>query len=208
MGIKLSKGNKKLGKMPNWSLPAGPSCPGASVECAAFCYAKKGQMRMVHARGIYHANWEEAEKPTFVEDMLAAIDKTKTKVFRIHVSGDFYSKGYIWKWLQIIDAMKDVKFFAYTRSWDVPDLLPALERLRSLPNMELFASVDPSMGDPPKYWRVAYMEGDSRFRKGLSIAPNQTAGIKCPEQAGTMPDCGACGYCFRKKRGNVEFKLH
>ena len=39
--ITISPGNTKLGKMPNFSIPAGDTCPGKSEFCKD-CYAQKG----------------------------------------------------------------------------------------------------------------------------------------------------------------------
>ena len=120
------------------------------------------------------------------------------KSFRIHVSGDFDSAAYIDKWTQIVERCPDTKFWAYTRSWRIPELLPSLNQLRDLPNMQLFASTDPTIPEPPPLnWRVAYLETDARY-----------TGMVCLEQNGKMPDCKACGYCYLKPRGNVSFKIH
>jgi hypothetical protein len=122
----------------------------------------------------------------------------KTKTFRIHVAGDFYSSTYTRKWIAIVQALPDVQFYAYTRSSRVETIRPALEELRALQNMQLFASMDVTIIEPaPEGWRVATIEPEGRDR-----------GMKCLEQVGKAADCQACGYCFRKTRGNVVFQIH
>jgi hypothetical protein len=59
----------------------------------------------------------------------------KVKTFRLHVSGDFYSATYTRKWLDIIKVFPGVQFYAYTRSFRVETIRPALEELRALQNM-------------------------------------------------------------------------
>jgi hypothetical protein len=118
-------------------------------------------------------------------------------IVRIHVGGDFYSAKYVTSWRHICEARPNTQFWAYTRSWSVPSLLPGLEQLRDLQNVELFASVDSDMPLPPEGWRVAFIEGD-----------NRASGLACPHQQGRLASCLECGYCFRKKAGNVVFKIH
>ena len=197
--ITVSPGNTKLGKMPNFSISAGSTCPGKSEFCQG-CYAQKGFFQMPRLKSSYAQNLEATQGDTFVDAMIGHIQQAtrKVKVFRIHVSGDFYSATYIRKWIQIVKALPEVRFYAYTRSWRVKTIKPALEELRALPNMQLFASMDITIIEPaPEGWRVATIEPDPRYR-----------GMKCLEQVGKMPDCQACGYCFRKTRGNVIFQLH
>jgi hypothetical protein len=156
----------------------------------------------------YQRNFYASQEASFADDIIAQLEKLEAKnkrkygadfrqECRIHVSGDFYSMVYVLKWIKIIKACPQINFFAYTKSWVVRELMPSLEQLRALPNMQLFASVDESMPMPPEGWRVAYMETDDRFR-----------GMECLEQNGKMPDCKTCRYCYRKPAGNVKFLLH
>jgi hypothetical protein len=195
--IKVSKGNAKLGALANWSLPAGLTCPGASDYCAIICYAKKGFFNMPRVRNAYDSNFEASQHPEFVPAMIQAITDINDDKFRMHASGDFYSVAYIESWQKIARALPHVTFFGYTRSWNVPGLVNALEALRALPNVQLFASLDDSMPDAPEGWRIAYMEGDTRHK-----------GMVCLEQVGKKPDCASCGYCFIKQAGHVEFIKH
>ncbi|GMW03627.1 MAG: hypothetical protein AMXMBFR84_47610 [Candidatus Hydrogenedentota bacterium] len=113
------------------------------------------------------------------------------------MSGDFYSRAYILAWRKIAIRQPATQFWAYTRSWTEPSLLPALEQFRALPNVHLFASVDPGMPDPPKGWRVAYLDIDPRAE-----------GVPCLHQSGKAKSCFECRYCFRAGKGNVVFRVH
>lgn len=183
-GTYSKAGNSKLGRVGVINRQAGSTCPGASDECAAFCYAKKGFYLMYGHQKRYGESTLQlpAKLPKFV---------------RIHASGDFDSVEYIEFWIETAIAHPDTRFWAYTRSWNIPELLPALETLRAVPNVQLFGSTDTSMPEPPEGWRVAYLETDNRFR-----------GMECLEQNGKMPNCKECGYCFKKEKGNVKFNLH
>jgi|TARA_Y100000310_G_scaffold266220_1_gene277646 hypothetical protein len=173
----------KLGRVATVNRPAGTTCPGASEWCARDCYAKHGLFRTFGHQARYGA-------------ATLTLPAKLPPVVRLHVSGDFDTVEYVRLWIEKVKANPDTLFWAYTRSWNVPELLPELEALRVLPNMQLFASVDPTMPEPPKGWRIAHV-ADSRFR-----------GMECLEQNGKMPDCETCGYCFWKGKGNVEFNLH
>ena len=122
--------------------------------------------------------------------------------YRIHVSGDFDTAPYIRRWIALIQSRPDVLFFAYTRSWRVSRLLTALEELRALPNMQLFASTDPSIPEAiPVGWRPAPVV--------FSLDPDlEHGGIVCREQVGLSKNCHECGYCFKGKRGAVGFIDH
>jgi hypothetical protein len=51
--------------------------------------------------------------------MIDEIKAKKAQVIRIHDSGDFYNREYVTKWLKIIDSLPNVKFYAYTKSYDL-----------------------------------------------------------------------------------------
>ena len=194
MGLSIPVKNTKLGKISSFSLPPIKTCPGRSPVCEKLCYVDKFYRQYPSVPKAYAANWEAAESDTFVADMVAKIQGLPS--FRIHVSGDFYSAEYITLWVFIAELCPDTKFWAYTRSWNVPDLVPHLEILRDMPNVQLFASWDESMPEPPTTWRKAYMGAGSQ------------PAYDCPEQDGRKADCKACQYCFLGRKGNVRFKIH
>lgn len=167
------------------------TCPGSSDWCEKECYAKRitGVIR-----DIYKANSLSAKVPPI---------PGLCKLLRIHVSGDFDSQEYIVSWIQRLTERPDVSAWGYTRSWRVTELLPDLEVLRALPNMQLFASMDESQeGLPPHGWRRAWIDNDDR-----ALAPGHVS-LVCPEETGRMPDCVTCGYCFRGQKHDVTFLKH
>ena len=197
MIAKGGKGNTKIGPgVFTFSMTAGPesvggTCPGASDWCAAHCYAMR-LTRYTSVRDRFSEN-ADATRAGMMPEIPA-----KARSYRIHVSGDFHSAEYVEAWRTVVRSRPEVHFYAYTRSWRVPEIVSALESLRAEPNMQLFASVDASIAElPPSDWRVAYIDGDPRF-----------TGIDCPEQTGRKANCEECGYCIRGKRGNVNFSTH
>ena len=193
----VGRGNIKVGPIPTFSLPSRFTCPGATQWCLKHCYAARFERIWPNCRLAYSRNllltWNTRR---FVSSMLRSIPKN-LPVLRIHVSGDFYSVEYIDPWRHIAEKRPQTAFWAYTRSWTVPNLLPALEALRKVANVHLFASVDPGMPDRPSQWRAAYLEIDQRAQ-----------GLPCLHQAGKAKSCSECRYCFRPGKGNVVFKVH
>lgn len=217
-GVKISRfglGNFKLGPdVYTYSrLPGrGSTCPGSSPECEAVCYAK----RVVSEAGLVADVWAGNSVTESVPGELPP----GCRLLRLHVSGDFTSETYIDQWTALISRYPDVRVWAYTRSWRVPELLPALERLRALPNVELFASTDSSIPEPPPAgWRAAWIDGDERcsrpIRDGAATPPfharaidGRRVGYVCPEETGAKRDCEDCRYCFDGRTNDVVFLRH
>ena len=196
-GVTISRwgaGNLKIGLgVITYSKIALATCPGASVWCKKDCYAQR--IHGVVEEFVYRVNTVAgADVPDLPED---------AKICRPHVSGDFDSVPYIERWVEIVKSRPDVVFWAYTRSWNVSELLPALMKLQALPNMQLFASMDHSTPNmPPDGWRIAWIDGDERIPKGVSLV--------CPEERKKVENCEKCGYCFRvpKTPRHVVFLKH
>lgn len=183
------------------------TCPGSSVECEFICYAK----RVIGTPFVWEM-WRinsESERLPDDEDPLP----DDAKLVRIHVSGDFSSVEYIEDWIRLAESRPEVEFFGYTRSWRVPELVGPLERLRALPNVQLFASMDQSIEElPPQGWRRAWIEDDHRLSQVRGdfwkAEPDETPAYICPEETGRQPDCQTCGYCIRGRKHDVVFLLH
>jgi len=190
-GVTISRygrGNLKIG--PNvftYSKVAEESCPGSTPWCRENCYAKRIRAPV---STLYMENTDAgAQVPDLPEG---------SKLVRIHVSGDFDSPQYVQRWIEIVIQNPSVTFWAYTRSWRIAELLPHLERLRELPNVQLFASMDEStIDEPPHDWRCAWIEGDLR-----------ADGLICPEERRKVENCEACGHCFKPKTQDVIFLKH
>lgn len=205
----IEPGNKKTGLAGKffrsicvWNLPPVVTCPGRSDWCMAYCYNADPRSdvypvaKWMENLRLFEASPQEAEQ--FIVSVINA--QEKPAAVRIHSSGDFYSIGYINCWINIVSECPDVRFWAYTRSWTDSTLLPALESLRGLPNVQLFASWDATMPRPPDGWRLSIISEGTN----LSTANN----LDCPEQYEGGPPCADCGYCIRKGAGNVIFHSH
>lgn len=190
----IAEDNTKLGRIANCSLPPGVTCPGKTEFCSGLCTTVKKNGKPGKPRQRCYAqkswkqypdvrrSWAENMTPEFWP-MLNQFLKRKPELFRIHVAGDFHSLPYILRWVQIAKTHPETTFLAFTRSWRIPALRRALEMLRAMPNVRLFASCDPETGEAPMGWRVAWM-GE---RPGHFICPGSAR-----EDATTCSDCKKC----------------
>lgn len=210
----LTLGNSKLGESGIWtfSLPAVTTCPGSSPTCRAECYATKG--RFLFAKRRYNAALASSAEPGFAARMIAEIRRGFIGCVRIHVSGDFYSADYVRAWVEVAKACPQTRFFAYTRSWRVPEMEAALKELAKLRNVRLWYSCDKDTGTPvrvPKRVRLAWMQtsadetpdrADLVFRvRRLRRKVVKRIGLAmvCPVENGATghkTDCGRCRVCI------------
>lgn len=199
---KIGKRNKDFSKVYVWNLPPVATCPSSSKWCTQHCY-NADDRHNIFPIDKWAQNWFlvlnhiESVKSCILKKLNESNEKI---AFRIHSSGDFFSKEYIKMWAEIIEYSEHVSFWAYTRSWADSKLLNELEGLRTLKNLQLFASWDNTMRDPPKGWRksIVYELNDDLVDNGLV----------CPEQSGKLSDCITCKYCIKNGKNDVYFILH
>jgi len=117
---KLKKTSKVLGlKVFNFGIPAYKSasgkltCPMAD-ECVKFCYAKKGAYTWGNVKPAFERRYELTKTSDFIVEMNAEIQKRKPQYVRVHDSGDYYSREYLQKWIEIAIQNPDVRFYSYT----------------------------------------------------------------------------------------------
>lgn len=210
----LTQGNGKLGDhIYGWSIPAVETCPGRSPLCERHCYAKTGYFAFPSNRERLHQNLTASTERGFVRRMVREIGRRWCQVVRIHVAGDFYSAEYIARWTAIAQACPDTTFYAYTRSWRVAEMVPALETLAQQGNVRLWYSADDDTGNPPEVpagVRVAYLMQDAGHVENVDLVfrtyrlrqqPRKRIGLAlvCPVENGSHKhtDCGQCGHCWK-----------
>jgi hypothetical protein len=123
MKVSISKGNTKLGKLPNISLTLVKAC-GKDVPCKKDCYALKSYRMYPNVR----KNWDEnlaayrKDPEEYFEQIARWIIKHKPKFFRWHVAGDIVDKEYAYGMAWIAQDNPGTQFLAFTKR---PELLPA-----------------------------------------------------------------------------------
>jgi hypothetical protein len=117
---KLKKTSKALGlRVFNFGIPAYKSasgkltCPMAD-ECVKFCYAKKGAYVWSNVQPAFEKRYQLSKTNDFVGAMNSEILKKKPDYIRVHDSGDYYSRAYLHKWIEVAIHNPSVRFYSYT----------------------------------------------------------------------------------------------
>jgi len=148
-GLYVSRGNIKV-KACIFNMPCKVTCK-AGLECHKYCYAAKAEYLYPQVKPCRMNNLKLSKRADFVENMIKLIKRRRAFYFRIHESGDFYSKAYIKSWYKIIKAIPDKHFYAYTKRSDL--FTKAL--LKAKPdNMTLIYSIDGIQEKPIDQYKV------------------------------------------------------
>ena len=159
-GVKVSRDFEKLGGalVGVYNQTAGLSCVAYTKACLTDCYAgadwfingtwKSDASRFIFPSGAArHAQnliaWlEDPEKwETDLCRQLCVLQLEGIKYFRINGAGDLLP-GQAEAWLRLVKRHPRLFFWAYTRTWADPDMMPGLLALKAEPNFSLLASVD------------------------------------------------------------------
>jgi hypothetical protein len=222
--------NKKLGfGIRSFSIPTLTFCPGKTAVCAAGCYAERGRMVFSRMRARLATLATMTLSPRFASNVVREITETGIGVVRVHVAGDFYSAEYVDKWTAIAVKQPRTIFFAYTRSWRDPAILPSLKKFAKVKNVRLWWSEDVETGPSPPTAgvRVAFTvfklgeeihvpdHADLVFRdrsvikaaggvvkrvNGVLVCPHEQS--KPDPERRPPPTCTECRICFSKQLYN------
>lgn len=200
----FEKGNNKTGysggvydKVLVWNMPYVITCPGASELCKKVCYNAAypiNENSMLNYNLFCHDSKILEEK---ICEYLETIMDNRIGI-RLHSSGDFFSKEYIDMWTRIVKRYPTVKFWAYTRSWVIPELKKAIKELENNDNISVYYSWDETM--------EVVCCGHKRALIGEEIESNNV--IICPEQYGIVNSCADCGICANNKSKDISFYIH
>lgn len=138
--LKFSRDNAKTRKwrkmhIAMFSLPAGFTCPGAMLcltkanrETGKLtdgpknqfrCYAASAENLFSNIRKGRWNNFEKLQAEKTIEGMAGLIQRSlpkKSKLVRLHQSGDYYSQAYFDAWLQVAYQNPSVIFYGYTKA--------------------------------------------------------------------------------------------
>jgi len=200
MKTTISKGNMKLGGIPNISLSPVWSCV-KGVPCAKGCYAMKSYRMYPNVKTAWNNNLAMAKNETekYFSDINDYMQNKKPAFFRWHVAGDILDYVYFNSMLVIALQNPNTKFLCFTKNYKVVnEYLVDLNAVnQSLPdNFKLYFSAwsdDTWIIDNPFDIPIAYMQDGKQI---------------IPESAFTCPgSCEDCKHCF--VNGNaVVFKKH
>jgi hypothetical protein len=188
---KISRGNAKLGKIPNISLPPIKAC-GNSEGCQKDCYALKSYRMYKEVRNAWDSNLRVAteNRGQYFADIADYIGKKKPRFFRWHVAGDIIDQDYLDDMATVAGDSPDTSFVAFTKMYELD--------FSNLPdNLTIIISAWP--GKPlrnPYGLPVAYMQDGTETRVSNAV--------ECP---GSCEECGAC-FDLARIGKNVVFHKH
>lgn len=193
---RISRGNEKLGGIPNISLTSCVSC-AKDAPCKKSCYANKLQFRP-NVRKAWAANLKQARAnpAEFFLDVQAYLYKKQPKFFRWHVAGDILNAEYFKNIRYIAALFPKTKFLCFTKRHD---LLKDIMSVCLPDNLAIIASMWPGWGDPEKVkgYSKAWMQDGTETRIPADA-------IECP---GSCETCGAC-WGLSKIGKDVVFNKH
>ena len=122
LGFVLSMGNRKMGRVMSFSTSPGLTCANGVPCYPRYCYAVKMERIYPTVRNSWKNNYDLLKRywgDDFVNDISEAIRKKKPELFRWHVGGDIFAKWYLDDMCFIAKKNKDVKFWAFTKQFDI-----------------------------------------------------------------------------------------
>lgn len=193
----------KLDGIRSWSLVARETCPGSIgpdgklVGPCEGCYAVGGNYRFLNVRGPREENREDWQRPDWVADMVAELDRDR--YFRWFDSGDMYALGLAEKIFEVMQSTPWVRHWLPTRMHKFPKFRDVLDRMRALPNVMVRPSSDSVTGE---------------FEPGVhgsTIVPSVDAvpkGATLCHAANNAGKCGPCRACYSKDVAVVAYVAH
>jgi hypothetical protein len=115
----LSVSNTKLIKnklrTASFGLQAVKTCPGAG-DCKSDCFALAGNYVFKNVKAKQQERFLASKLSNFVDVITTEIRSLNVGAVRIHDSGDYYSRKYLAKWIDIANKNPDVILYSYTKS--------------------------------------------------------------------------------------------
>jgi hypothetical protein len=183
--VKISKGNRKIGKVWNVSLTPVLSCP-SGVPCAKDCYAMKAYRQYKQTKVAWDHNLRTylADDVIYFGSIIDQLKSYKGKTFRWHVAGDIVDQRYLNGMVNVAKVYPRIQFLAFTKNYylnfdDVPD------------NLIVIMSAWPGLHLPEvaRKFPIAWLSHDERI-DSIAVEP-----FECEEM------CESCGMkCFKLDR--------
>ena len=117
MGVSISTGNSKMGKIASVSLPSYVTC----IECGCWkkCYAHKLERLRPNVRDAYANNLNilTTDPDTYWREVEASI--MMNRFFRFHVSGDIPNEKYFLRMVDVIYRNPHCEVLCFTKKFDI-----------------------------------------------------------------------------------------
>lgn len=191
MHLKISKGNSKLGRIPNISFSPVLSCVD-DAPCFSDCYAIKAWRMYPLVRKSWYGNYSYwmREPLSFQSEMKTWFSKNEIQAFRWFVAGDIPDENFLEVMRDIACEFKTVRFLCFTKRHEL--------NFMGLPdNLQIILSMWPGWGDVSSPRRRAWMQDGTETRIPENV-------ISC---LGTCDRCFTCFYLNELGR-DVVMKKH
>ena len=197
--MRISKGNTKIGKIWNISLPPIKACKGCADICGRDCYAMKAYRQYPAVREAWEHNFDQATNniDNYFGEIKDALEKYKGAFFRWHVSGDILNIFYFSHMVSIAEQFPHIKFLAFTKQYKIVNEFLYIGY--SIPeNLQIVFSAWPNLPmDNPYDLPVAWLQDGTEDRIPSDV-------MHCPGH------CDGCGLCWslRSIGRDVYFDKH
>ena len=196
--VTLTSGNRKLGAIINFSMPAGTTCRKDAPCNGKGCYAQRGAFLYSNVRNCHMDNYKAFNED--VEDFkMQFMNQLPLRGYvRIHVAGDIFSMAYLETLFTIAKQAKGVQFMAFTKQYELINDYIAMGK-KVPKNFKIIFSAWPNFPmDNPYNLPVSYVDD----KNNLDDRIPKTA-FKCGGK------CDQCFHCWGiKKNQKVVFKKH
>lgn len=204
--LSISRGNSKIGNIPNISLTPGPcgSC-AKDVPCWAegkgTCYAHKAYQQYPATRAAWDGNLALLKKypVEYWIDLDAFLHRTKKDRFLFHVGGDIPNRQYLTEMLKAAHDHDDIKFLCFTKRYDLAGQAPVVRP----DNLSLVISRWPD-------WRTEQgVELGKHFPSAYMVPKGENYLDVYPELKGETvyrckDDCTHCRQCWNLPHSKVK----
>jgi ferredoxin len=191
----ISKGNSKLGKIPNSSLVPVKDCVNCE-SCKKECYALKAWKQYPNVRKAWKNNSDllRSNPMKWRDNHIEWIKKNKPRFFRFNVAGDVISSEHYQAIKGIARLCPETKFLLFTKAFKF------ITHLHNKPdNLTVILSLFPKMKAPKRLEALpkAYAFDNDKDYKEKRF---QDA-LECPS------NCDTCGICWDLPRTGKDVKF-
>ena len=226
-----------------FGLLPGPqgTCPFATTGCGGCwaplkegnktnaCYVDRLMRARPNVRRLLEFNTELMKR--LGEDLLVKVleqefqrfldaedlsDPTYVPLYRLHWSGDIFSRTYARALTTAMSKFPKIKFWIYTRAWEYVDV-----SMLKLENLSFLLSLDPCNIEQGLSWRQKY-RNPTKSKIGISFMGTEIperlstyaekekiSVLACPVDSGNMSlegGCQKCKACIHQRNNVIFFK--
>lgn len=203
MKLTISKGNMKLGDIPNISLPPIKTCPEETCgACRKKCYAMKSYRQYPSVRKAWNENLRMFNTHTkkFWRAVLDYLFKHEPQFFRIHAGGDCPDLDYMDSWSMVAKVFPNTAFLMFTKRWAWAQMLQRMALFGKAPNLRIIVSRWPGDNVP---------EEVSRSLPQAWVKDPKNPDTRIPANAYECPgSCKTCKYCYTTADAGSDVVFH